>query len=126
MSELQSLLLYLLSHQALTSFYFHHRALKPGGWIEQVELDVQVYSDDGTLEQQHQLWGWGDIFIKCSEKAGRSLKTHETMRSAIENAGFVDVHEKKYKIPLGSWPKNRLLKEAGHLQYAHWNAALEG
>jgi hypothetical protein len=48
------------------------------------------------------------------------------MRSAIEKAGFVDVQEEKYKIPLGSWPKDKLLKEVGHLQYAHWNAALEG
>ncbi|KAJ5253158.1 hypothetical protein N7489_003568 [Penicillium chrysogenum] len=48
------------------------------------------------------------------------------MSSAIEKAGFVDKHEERYKIPLGPWPKDKLLKEAGHLQYAHWNAALEG
>ncbi|KAJ5220978.1 uncharacterized protein N7469_009865 [Penicillium citrinum] len=102
-------------------------ALEPGGWIEQMELDVRVYSDDGSLKPEHQLYGWGNMFIRCSERAGdRSLRTHETMRSAIEKAGFVDVHEVKYKIPLGPWAKDKLLKEAGHLQFAHWNAALEG
>ncbi|KAJ5296612.1 uncharacterized protein N7443_007505 [Penicillium atrosanguineum] len=101
-------------------------ALEPGGWIEQMEIDVRVYSDDGTLKKEHQLWGWGDMFIRCSERAGRSLRTHETMRSAIEKAGFVDIREEKYKIPLGPWAKDKLLKEAGHLQFAHWNAALEG
>ncbi|KAJ5547566.1 hypothetical protein N7513_004800 [Penicillium frequentans] len=101
-------------------------ALEPGGWIEQMELDVRVYSDDGTLTKDHKLWGWGDMFIRCSERAGRSLRTHETMRSAMESAGFVDVHEEKYKIPIGPWPRDKLLKEAGYLQYAHWNAALEG
>ncbi|KAI9926293.1 hypothetical protein MW887_004057 [Aspergillus wentii] len=101
-------------------------ALEPGGWIEQMELDVRVYSDDGSLKKDNQLWGWGSLFIRCSERAGRSLRTHETMRGAIENAGFVDVHEEKYKIPIGAWPKDKLLKEAGRLQYAHWNAALEG
>ncbi|KAJ5345780.1 hypothetical protein N7452_003784 [Penicillium brevicompactum] len=101
-------------------------ALEPGGWIEQMELDVRVYSDDGTLKPEHMLHGWGNIFVACSERAGRSLRTHEKMRSAIEKAGFVDVHEEKYKIPMGPWPKDKLLKEAGHLQYAHWNAALEG
>ncbi|CAG8172361.1 unnamed protein product [Penicillium nalgiovense] len=126
-SEIQSLLLFdLLSHQALMSFYIHYSALKPGGWIEQMELDVRVYSDDSTLKKEHQLWGWGDMFIRCSERAGRSLRTHETMHNAIEKAGFVDMHEERYKIPLGPWPKDKLLKEAGHLQYAHWNAALEG
>ncbi|KAJ5263463.1 hypothetical protein N7478_011068 [Penicillium angulare] len=101
-------------------------ALEPGGWIEQMELDVRVYSDDGSLQKHHELYRWGDMFINCSEKAGSSLRTHETMRKAIEEAGFVDVHEKKYKIPLGPWAKDTIYKEAGHLQYAHWNAALEG
>lgn len=87
---------------------------------------MRDYSDDGTLKKEHQLWGWGYMFIRCSERAGRSLRTHETMRSAIEKTGFVDVHEERYKIPLGPWPKDTLLKEAGHLQYAHWNAVLEG
>lgn len=101
-------------------------ALEPGGWIEQMELDVRVFSDDGTLTEEKALYTWGDIFIGCSERAGQSLLTQETMRGSIEKAGFVDVHEKLYKIPLGPWAKDRLLKEAGQLQNAHWNTALEG
>ncbi|KAE8146283.1 S-adenosyl-L-methionine-dependent methyltransferase [Aspergillus avenaceus] len=101
-------------------------ALEPGGWIEQMELDVRVYSDDGSLKQEHQLHGWGNMFVECSERAGRSLRTHETMRDAIQRAGFVDVHEEKYKIPIGPWPKDKSLREVGHLQYAHWSTALEG
>lgn len=66
------------------------------------------------------------MFIRCAERAGRPLKIHETMGSAIEKAGFVDVHKVTYKIPLGPWPKDKLLKEVGHLEYAHWNSALEG
>jgi hypothetical protein len=125
-SEFQSLLLDLVGNQVLIYFYFRYSALEHGGWIEQMEFDVRVRSDDGTLKKEHQLWGWGDMFIRCAERAGRSLNTQETMRSAIEKAGFVDVHEEKHKIPLGPWPKDKLLKEVGHLQYAHWNAALEG
>lgn len=87
---------------------------------------MRVYSDDGTLKQVHCLWGWGDMFIRCSERAGCSLRTHETMRHAIEKAGFVDIHEEKYKIPIGPWAKDKQLKEAGYLQYLHWNAAMEG
>ncbi|KAI3066085.1 hypothetical protein CBS147339_8909 [Penicillium roqueforti] len=101
-------------------------ALTPGGWIEQMELDVRVYSDDGTLKEGGVLASWGDNFIGCSERAGHSLLTQETMRGAMEKAGFVDVQEKLYKIPLGPWPKDKILKEVGQLQYAHWVAALEG
>lgn len=66
------------------------------------------------------------MFIRCAERAGRSLNIQETMRESIEKAGFVDVHEQKSKIPLGSWPKDKFLKEAGQLQHDHWNTALEG
>lgn len=87
---------------------------------------MRVYSDDGSLKQDSTLATWGDNFIGCSERAGRSLLTQETMRGAMEKAGFVDVQEKLYKIPLGPWPKDKVLKEVGQLQYAHWLAALEG
>lgn len=101
-------------------------SLAPGGWIEQVELDVRVYSDDGSMKGDSYLAGWGNNFIGCSERAGRSLLTQETMRSSMEKAGFVDAEEKLYKIPLGPWPKDKVLKEVGQLQYLHWTAALEG
>ncbi|KAJ5193100.1 hypothetical protein N7449_009242 [Penicillium cf. viridicatum] len=101
-------------------------ALTPGGWIEQMELDVRVYSDDGTLQEGGTLATWGDNFIGCSERAGRSLLTQETMKGAMEKAGFVDMQEKLYKIPLGPWPRDKVLKETGQLQYAHWVTALEG
>ena len=31
----------------------------------------------------------------------------------MRDAGFVNVHRKKYKMPIGPWPKNPMLKEAG-------------
>ncbi|KAJ6183622.1 hypothetical protein N7519_004923 [Penicillium mononematosum] len=103
-----------------------YNALEPGGWIEQVEMDIRVYSDDGTLKKDSVLAGWGDLFLRCSERAGRSLRTQETMRGQMEKVGFVDAHEELYKIPLGPWAKDKQLKEAGQLQYAHWSTALEG
>lgn len=91
-----------------------------------MEFDVRVRSDDGSLKDEHKLSQWGDIFIRCAERAGRSLNIHETMRGSIEKAGFVDVHQKKSRVPLGPWPKDKQLKEVGQLEYAHWKAALEG
>lgn len=103
-----------------------YQALAPGAWIEQIELDVRLYSDDGSLHKDSYLGGWGDNFIGCSERSGRSLLTQETMRGAMEKAGFVDTHETVYKIPVGPWPRDKLLKETGRLQYLHWTTALEG
>lgn len=100
--------------------------IKPGGWIEQIELDVRVMSDDGSLPSDSLLAGWGDNFLGCAERAGRSLATQTTMKAKIESAGFVDVQEQLYKCPIGAWPKNKILKEAGRINFTHWDSGLEG
>lgn len=91
-----------------------------------MEFDIRVYSDDGSLPPDSALANWGDLFLPCAERAGRSLLTQETMRSAIEKAGFIDVREKLYKVPIGVWPKDKLLKEVGLLNHHHWKSGLEG
>ena len=100
--------------------------LRPGGWIEQVELDVRVMSDDGTLPKDSLLAGWGDNFLGCAERAGRPLSTQETMGQRIANAGFINLQEDLFKCPLGSWPKDKYMKEAGRVNFHHWSAGLDG
>lgn len=48
------------------------------------------------------------------------------MRYGIEKAGFVDVHEVIYKVPIGPWPRDKVLKEIGQLNYLHWATGMEG
>lgn len=100
--------------------------LKPGGWIEQVELDVRVMSDDDSLPPDSLVAGWGPNFLGCGDRAGRSLATQTTMREKIEQAGFTNVHERLYKCPIGKWPRDRTLKEAGRINFEHWSGGLEG
>lgn len=69
---------------------------------------------------------WGDITSACAEKSGRRIDTFYTMRSSIEAAGFVNVHEKTYKWPIGPWPKNETLREVGEYNYQMWSSGLEG
>ncbi|OJJ45087.1 hypothetical protein ASPZODRAFT_675583 [Penicilliopsis zonata CBS 506.65] len=100
--------------------------LRPGGWIEQIELDVRVMSDDGTLPEDSLLAGWGETFLRCGQRCGRPLDTQTTMRAAIERAGFVNASEKLYKCPIGAWPKDPQFKDAGSINLAHWSSGLEG
>ena len=48
------------------------------------------------------------------------------MKAQIEKAGFVNVQEKLYKCPLGSWPKHKIYKDAGRVNMEHWKTGLEG
>ncbi|KAJ6014010.1 hypothetical protein N7540_008601 [Penicillium herquei] len=103
-----------------------YKNLEPGGWVEQTEFDIRVYSDDGSLPKDSVLSEWGHMFITCGERAGLPLTTQETMRGALKQAGFVDIQEKLYKVPMGPWPRDKVLKEVGLLNYHHWMVGLEG
>ncbi|KAJ6010831.1 hypothetical protein N7451_002243 [Penicillium sp. IBT 35674x] len=100
--------------------------LEPGGWIEQFEFNIRVYSDDNSVPGDSILGQWGDIWFPCSERAGRPFGIEETMRASLEKAGFVDIQEKVYKVPLGPWPRDPVLKELGLLHTHHWSTGLEG
>lgn len=62
----------------------------------------------------------------CSARWGRRLDTIDTMAASIRKAGFVDLHEVEYKWPIGPWPKDQQLKEAGAVNYQHWMSGMEG
>lgn len=121
------LLLGAFTDEQWTALYGRaYAALAPGGWIEQVELDVRVMADDGSLPADSLVAGWGPNFLACGERAGRSLATQTTMREKMEAVGFTNVHERLYKCPIGRWPKDRTLKEAGRINFEHWSGGLEG
>ncbi|KAJ5611373.1 hypothetical protein N7510_008092 [Penicillium lagena] len=100
--------------------------LRPGGWIEQLEASPVINCDDGSLPLDNVLNEWGPSMMGCGERCGRPCDILDTMPARIRNAGFVDVHEKVYKWPIGPWAKNRQYKEAGAINLEHWMRGLEG
>lgn len=82
--------------------------------------------DDDTLPADSLISGWGPMFVRCCEKTGKHLDTTNTFRSRIEAAGFQNVHEKTYKVPIGEWVKDPVLKEAGKFQKMQVLSGLEG
>ncbi|KAJ6121329.1 S-adenosyl-L-methionine-dependent methyltransferase [Penicillium capsulatum] len=103
-----------------------YQNLKPGGWIEQLELDAHLKSDDGSIVPDSMAATWGETTFGCAERSGRRIDTMFTMRASIEAAGFVNAQERDYKWPIGGWPKNRELKEAGLYNYQMWSSGIEG
>ncbi|OQD90538.1 hypothetical protein PENANT_c001G00487 [Penicillium antarcticum] len=100
--------------------------LKPGGWIEQLEISPYVFCDDGSLPDDSILHTWGPTFFDCTVRAGRPICTIDTMDSSMRKFGFVDIHEKEYKWPIGPWPRDQKYKEAGTAHYQHWLSGMEG
>ncbi|KAF2651876.1 S-adenosyl-L-methionine-dependent methyltransferase [Lophiostoma macrostomum CBS 122681] len=100
--------------------------LKPGGWIEQVEMSVVPKSDDGTVAPGHIFEQWGQISLELGDRFGKSLRTVDESKKGIEDAGFVNVVEHRWKLPIGGWTKDQKLKEVGLYNRIHWEQGIEG
>jgi hypothetical protein len=57
---------------------------------------------------------------------GKTFKIQEQMRDLVEEAGFVDIVEKKFKWPIGPWGADPKLKEIGRWNVIHWIEGMEG
>ncbi|KAF4306297.1 Methyltransferase type 11 [Botryosphaeria dothidea] len=104
------------------------RAIKPGGWFQQLEMSILTRCDDDTLEKYEDkvLKEWGPLFINAADspKFGRTLDVWKDMKQHMIDAGFEDVHQVDYKVPIGPWSSDPRLKEIGkwHLLYCFQGA----
>jgi len=56
---------------------------------------------------------WFEIFKEVGDKIGKTFGISETAPEQIREAGLVNIHERKIKIPIGTWPKDPILKNWG-------------
>lgn len=100
--------------------------LSPGGYIEQAELSPVPKSDDGSIGEDGMWDEWGKLAVESGVRFGKTMQIQEMMKDLIEEAGFVDVVEKKYKWPIGAWSNDQKLKDIGRWNMHHWKEGLEG
>jgi trans-aconitate methyltransferase len=101
--------------------------LQPGGWMESQEIYPSVLCDDGTMDKSthafHQYWQ------KLDEAAmimGKPLRIANKLKRWYEEAGFVDVHEEVFRVPINSWPKDPQFKLIGRFWADSLSAGVQG
>ncbi|KAJ5182530.1 hypothetical protein N7492_000146 [Penicillium capsulatum] len=100
--------------------------IAPGGWIEQLEISALIECDDDSVPSDNVLYTWGPQLTRAAQKAGRPLGMMQRMGDSIKKAGFTDIRVRDDKWPIGPWPKDKSLKEAGAVNFQHWIAGMEG
>ncbi|KAF2136490.1 uncharacterized protein K452DRAFT_292338 [Aplosporella prunicola CBS 121167] len=103
-----------------------YKNVKPGGWVEFQDFDSMFYSDDGSLTPDHAIHKWISTLVEACGKLGRySLPGHK-LPEWFKEAGFVNIHHEKFKLPIGPWAKEKRQKEAGLLNLMQVIDGLEG
>ncbi|KAJ4248491.1 hypothetical protein NW762_012829 [Fusarium torreyae] len=80
-----------------------YRCCAPGGWIESVEADVRIRSDDGTVDLEP-VW---KVCDKMYEEGGKALG-------------------RSFFIPIGGWPKDPTMAQIGRFVQQTVENDLEG
>ncbi|KAH8664936.1 S-adenosyl-L-methionine-dependent methyltransferase [Ilyonectria robusta] len=101
-------------------------ALEPGGWFESQEVDGNVCCDDDTLDPTGPVAAWFNDLLVASEHVQRPAILGATLKEVYEKVGFVDIHQRTVKMPIGGWARDARLKEVGYMWEANLLDGLSG
>ncbi|KAL5336185.1 S-adenosyl-L-methionine-dependent methyltransferase [Aspergillus crustosus] len=88
------------------------RVLKPGGWVQMVEIYFNVQSDNGSINEGHALRQWSSQLMRSMEEI-KDLRVGTRLRSLLTVAGFTEVDAKMIPLPLSAWPDNPTSRDIG-------------
>jgi hypothetical protein len=86
---------------------------KPGGWIELQEMLYHAQCDDGTMKEDSMLIKWLDLLKQGLKNLGPDVDRPLKLAESLREAEFVNVEQKSFKVPIGTWPKNKTLRLIG-------------
>ena len=93
--------------------------------MEIQEFDPTIFSDDGTDAASVHHKEFVRLMCQASKEYGVPIPGQKEFKPWIEEAGFVDVKEYQFKMPVNSWPKDKKLKEVGRLMCMVYSEGLE-
>lgn len=100
--------------------------LEPGGWFEAQELLPTLACDDGSMPADYPPNMLFNDLKDCARIERRPLDIVKTYKQGLINAGFVDVTEQVYKIPINGWPRSKNWKTLGDLWNVNLQDAIQG
>jgi hypothetical protein len=74
--------------------------------VEFQDWDTRIYSADGTLASDHILHQYHKVTADAQEEKGYNMRSAKRLKQWMIDAGFTNVMQHKYALPLGMWPKD--------------------
>ena len=87
--------------------------LRPGGHIELTECRSHMDCDDDSFPDDSWLYKWIAEFNKISHDNGMIFDMFPNFAGLLRDARFSNVEVLEEPVPVGTWPKDKKLKEMG-------------
>ncbi|KAI0815775.1 S-adenosyl-L-methionine-dependent methyltransferase [Xylaria sp. FL0064] len=78
------------------------RCLRPGGWVQMVEIDFNAQSDNGALADNSALRQWSQTYLFAMEQC-KNPRAPRRLGGWLRHAGFTDVDERMIPLPMCAW-----------------------
>ena len=98
---------------ALAKADLRSRTLASGGHLEIKEYDLCLQSDDDTIPSYSKLAQIGQELASARAKACNVANPNPLSQHILDEAGFVDIKVRKFKVPTNTWPTDAALQELG-------------
>jgi len=89
--------------------------MNSGGYLQLIDMDLSPRCDDGTMPDDSIFKTWEQTAHAFAEISRRRFFNAEVTKKEIEDAGFVEITEKRYKIPIGAWSSDPRYRDIGRV-----------
>lgn len=91
------------------------RHMNSGGYLQFADVDFTPRCDDGTMAEDNVWREWQQTAHSFAEISQRRFFSAEETEQEMKDAGFVDIVQKKYKLPIGGWSSDPRYREIGRV-----------
>ncbi|KAI1172160.1 S-adenosyl-L-methionine-dependent methyltransferase [Nemania sp. FL0916] len=98
--------------------------LSPGGWGEFTEWIVSIQSTHNSFTETS-FYKWLKHWKTGLKKVGTTVHYPLQYKQLLTEAGFKNVTERKYAVPLNPWPPGKQLQKIGSMMSLNINTILE-
>ncbi|KAF8242002.1 S-adenosyl-L-methionine-dependent methyltransferase [Wilcoxina mikolae CBS 423.85] len=104
-----------------------YRSLHPGGWVELHETPCKIHSDNPDIPSDLPFMHTMSLFASTSSRLGRVCGEELfVFKDYMATAGFVDITETRYRLPIGPWSSDPTGRELGRYNLLNFLEGIEG
>jgi hypothetical protein len=97
-----------------------------GAWVEHTEVEIKVFCDDGTGNPDSEIEKLANYADQMGIAYGTEFRIADKMAEKMKAAGFEDVQEVRFRLPLGPWSADPRYKEIGKFYERYYKTGLQG